>query len=70
MGQTRATRAVAIALRIAGTEHQCNDVRARVQPGAARFAGSEAGPGKRRPKRAAVPVVCDVQLVVEYYAAR
>ena len=24
----------------------------------------------RRPKRAEVPVVCDVQLVVEYYAAR
>jgi len=24
----------------------------------------------RRPKRAEVPVTCDVQLVVEYYAAR
>jgi small subunit ribosomal protein S4 len=24
----------------------------------------------RRPKRAEVPVVCEVQLVVEYYAAR
>jgi len=25
---------------------------------------------ERRPKRAEVPITCDVQLVVEYYAAR
>ena len=28
------------------------------------------GPLVRRPKRAEVPVTCEVQLVVEYYAAR
>ena len=45
--------------------------RAPQGPGLPRGRARQApGPLVRRPKRAEVPVTCDVQLVVEYYAAR